>query len=195
MKKLTVLLFSLLLVSCTYTPVTIKELVPVGSTLRLTEPLEIPPNYSFVYIAFGRIAPHKHINSVDIYEPYCEFHLRKKSDQARRVEADTFKITKIVEWEGYVDAPSAIKVASADTIAASGGINIRIGAGDYNDVGPSLIMYATILTLQSDKQPEVKEMVCGHWYDQGKVEPLTLEQFKTAIGKMFVIDTAPALKK
>ena len=188
MKKLTVLLLSLLVVSCTYTPVTIKELLPVGSTLRLTQPLKIPPDRSYVFIQHGKIAPFKNFNSVDIYKPYCEFHLRKKSDQARRIEPDTFKVTKIVEWEGYTEAPNLIKVASADSVLAAGGINIRIGSGDYNDSGPSIIMYATILTLQSDRQPEVKEMVCGHWYDQGKVEALTLEQFKTAIGNMFLIE-------
>ena len=84
MKKLTILLFSLFIVSCTYTPVTVKDLLPVGSNLRLTQSIEIPPNRSFVYIAFGKIAPLKSFNTVDIYEPYCEFYLRKSADQARR---------------------------------------------------------------------------------------------------------------
>jgi len=48
--------------------------------------------------------------------------------------------------------------------------------------------------LHSDRQPAVKELVCGHWDEQGIVEPLTLTEMKTALGDLMTIDVVASDK-
>ena len=195
MKRLGLLFFLMLLSACAGislkgVPVTIKELLPVGSTLQLTRPLAIPAGHASVYIAHGEVVPFKPYNTVNIYKPYCQFHLHKVSQQARLVRPDSFRVTKVVEWEDYHGESGAIRYASLDTadLRIHGGIGIGMGLGMLDDAAPSTVMYATIISLQSEKQPEVKELVCGHWDTLGVVEPLTLEEMKSALGELFVIE-------
>jgi hypothetical protein len=193
MKKIPVLFLALLISSCNvslvYKPETIKELLPVGTKLRLTQTLIIPAERAMIYIANGKVVPLKNFNTVDVYEPYCMFYLHNGSNQPRQIEPDQFDVIRVVEWEGYHGNTSQIKLASIDdsNIRLSGLFN-GIASSDI-DAGPSIIMYATILRLHSAKQPEVKELVCGHWDHQGTVEPLTLQEMKVALGDLVVIAT------
>ena len=188
MNKLLLLLLVISTTSCNlsmqHESVSIKELLPVGSMLNLTRNLTIPAGRSYIYLAEGKVARLKNFNTVDIYEPYCMFHLKQEADYAREIKPDQFEITKIVEWERDYASRNFMKVSS-NSYSAYGFINMAGG----NDGGPSIVMYATILSLHSVSQPEVKEMVCGHWDDQHKIEPLTLEEMKTALGNLIVIKT------
>lgn len=170
----------------TSVPVTIKERLPVGSILNLTltQPLDIPINRSFIYIANGKVALLKNFNTVDVYEPYCMFRLHKEVTQAHLVLPDQFEVTKIIEWEGYYSINDYRKFAHK--IIRSGGL-IKAGFVNDNESGSNIIRYATILSLYSNKQPDVKELVCGHWDEQSLVEPLTLEEMKTALGSLITI--------
>jgi len=194
MPRLCLLLFiSSLVSSCSlppYNPNSVKNLVRVGSSLRSLQPIEIPAGKRYVYIAGGKIMPFKNYNTVDIYKPYCEFTLREATDEAREVQPDKFVITKIVEWENYYSKRNGMMYAAAGgpNVDIRTGAQTRIGIGMWESDGPSLIMYATIISLRSDNQPQVKEMVCGHWDEAGKVEAITLEQLKSALGQLFVIE-------
>jgi len=176
---LLVLLTSFSNLSLAYEPVTIKNLLPVGSTLHLTQALEIPKDRLYIYISHGKVAPIKNYNTVDIYQPYCMFYLYEETSQARQILPDQFKITKVVEWEGYYSR------LNSPYLRVSGLNKMRMVIDD--DEGSSTIMHATILSLRSDKQPEVKQLVCGHWDDQTLVEPLTLEEMKSALGDLILI--------
>lgn len=188
MKKILILLVFFLNSSCSvsldYKRVTIKDLLPVGSTLRLNNALNIPAERSFIYIAMGKVAPLKNYNTVDIYEPYCTFHLYDESSQARQVKADLFEVTRIVEWERDFGRINYKNMVYANNLAGS------FMKTSPNGGGPSIVMYATIISLRSVTQPEVKEMVCGHWNDPHESEPLTFEEMKSALGELITIDSA-----
>ena len=192
MKPIALLLLVFLTSSCglplVYEPVTIKELLPVGSTLRLTQALEIPAGHSYVYIAHGKVAPFKAYNSVNIYSPHCMFRLNKVSSEERQVMPDQFVVTKVVEWEDYHGQLDNMKPASIDLADKRVPGFIRTELAVKDDAGPSNVMYATIMSLHSDRQPEVKELVCGHWDDLGVVEPLTLKEMEFALGDLIIID-------
>ena len=199
MKKLAILFSFLFLTSCAgvslkYKPVSIKELVPVGSTVRLTEAIEVPANRAYVYIANGKVMPYKNYNTVDVRKPYCRFGFAKPDPSARQIQPDTFRITKIVEWEDYhgkLGNPQWARLDLADVNIRGG---FQFGVLDFNDGGPSIIMYATIMTLHSDRQPGVTELVCGHWDEQGIVEPLKLSEMKTALGSLIEVDVVGSNK-
>lgn len=199
MKKLAIIFSFLFLASCAgvslkYKPVSIKELVPVGSTARLTETIEIPANRAYVYIANGKVMPYKNYNTVDVRKPYCRIGFAKPDPGARQIQPDTFRITKIVEREDYhgkLGSPQWARLDRADVNIQGG---FHFGVLDFNDGGPSIIMYATIMTLHSDRQPGVTELVCGHWDEQGTVEPLKLSEMKTALGNLIVVDVVSSNK-
>lgn len=189
MKKVTLFMLVLFTTSCNlsrfHTPVTIKELLPPGSILRLTQIVEIPADRSFIYIANGQVMPLKNYNTVDIYRPYCMFRLYKEASQPRQVMPGQFDVTKIVEWNAYYGDLNTRKFTNA---ASNKHRFIKSGSVNYDDAGPSTVMYATIISLRSDKQPEVKELVCGHWDYFGIVEPLTLQEMKIALGDLIRIE-------
>ena len=194
MNKILVLFVALLISSCSlsqdYKRVSVKELLPVGSTLRLTQTIEMPADRSFIYIAHGKVAPLNNYKTVDIYSPYCTLHVYKESSHARQIMPDQFEITKIDEWEtsfGRLDFKN-------NTYANNHSGNFVKVTNNGNDGGPSILFYATILSLRSAKQPDVKELVCGHWNDPSEIEPLTLEEMKSALGDLLPIVIADNIK-
>lgn len=177
-------------ISVVQPPVTIKELLPVGAVLQLTTTLTIPANRSYMYIAEGKVAPLKNYNTVDIYEPYCMIGFEKESPLARYIMPDTFKITRIIEREGYYSSNDS------KTIEFSLNRKVRLikTIGSLSDdSAPSNIMYATIISLYSDNQPEVKKIVCGHWDEPHLVEPLALKEMKRALGELIVINRSTGM--
>ncbi|MBD3671092.1 MAG: hypothetical protein HUJ29_09995 [Gammaproteobacteria bacterium] len=190
MRTLTSLLILMLTTACglipPQAPVTVKELLPVGATLQLTRTVEVPAGRRFVYIQHGVTVPFKPYNSVNIYVPYCQLMLEESASQTHPIEADRFRVTGVVEYEDYVGRRlHGEQYASLDLADAR--FSGFLGLGGSTDGGPGIIMYATIIGLESVRQPEVKEMVCGHWDDYGVVKPLTLEEFKSALGDLVVI--------
>ena len=190
MNKIIILFVALLISSCSlsldYKLVSVKELLPVGSTLRLTQTIEMPADRSFIYIANGKVAPLNNYKTVNIYEPYCTLHVYKETTYARQIIPNQFEITKIVEWErdfGRLDYKNNTHANNR----TAGFIKVK-SSGD--DGGASIVFYATILSLHSANQPDVKELVCGHWNDPAELEPLTLEEMKSALGDLLPIVSA-----
>ena len=186
MKKVVVLLFFLLISACsmpvTIPLVSIKDTLPVGSILQLTQTIVIPADRLYMYIADGELKKLKNYNTVNIYLPYCTIHLHNESSQAHQILPDDFEVTKIVEWERnfgsiFNNKNGVIKRRNGRFIKTS----------KKNDQAPSILMHATILSLRSTKQPEVKELVCGHWDEPSEIEPLTLKEMKSALGGLMII--------
>ncbi|MFV1998380.1 MAG: hypothetical protein ACC641_10260 [Acidiferrobacterales bacterium] len=156
--------------------------IPVGSTLTLNQALTIPADYASIYLFRGKVSTYR---NVDIYYPHCQFWLDKVGKQVRTISPDTFVITKINDWEDYTFRKT-LHFADARLFGSagfSGGLSVGVGG----DGGPSIIKYATILSLRSDSQPEVKEIVCSHWGDRGDVEAVTIKETRDALGSVFTL--------
>ena len=183
MNKVITLFLLLSTVSCSLpqvkNPMNVKALLPVGSTLRLTKKIIIPEDRSFIYIANGKVAPLKNYNTVDIYEPHCMLYVNKEASYKQEILPDEFEITNIIEWERDF---SKLNIRNATTSRI-----IKVGYAS-DDGGPSIVMYATIISLHSVKQTNVKQIVCGHWNDPHEIEPLTLEEMKSALGDLILIN-------
>lgn len=187
MKKIILLIFIISTTSCSIlqikNPQNVKELLPIGSILHLTKKIIIPKDRFFIYIANGNVIPLKKYNTVNIYEPHCMLYLNKEASFQRKVLVDDFKVTKIIELERSFSKLDVMNMAKIDQEKSS---FVKTGfPGD--DGGPSIVMYATILSLHSDKQPDVEQLVCGHWNDPFQIEPLTLEEMKSALGDLILI--------
>lgn len=167
-----------------YKPTSIKELMPVRSTLNLTQVIEIPAERSYVYIQSGKVMPLRNFNTVNIYYPYCTLHLQNPTTRNHTIMPDQFKVMKIVEWEDYPGASYRGRFMHA---SGKGGFNALRGSS-RDDGGVPTVMYATIMSLSSARQPEVKSLVCGHWDAQNLVEPLSLKELKQALGDLIKIE-------
>ena len=187
MKNFILLISISLIVSCNIQPakeiISIKDRLQVGSSLHLTQELLIPKGRMFIYIANGKVIPIKGYNTFDFYKPYCMFYLQRESSQDITIFPDTFEVTDVLEWEGYYSQSSSVFKNTKNNVSSSGRL-IKV------DDGRGEIMYATILSLFSEKQAEVKKLVCGHWDDHYRIEPLSFEQLKTLLGKIIEIDVA-----
>ena len=193
MKKIIILLSYLLISACNVpvnTPlISVKNTLPVGSILKLTQTIVIPANRSYMYIANGEVKKLKNYNTVDIYQPYCTIHLHKEHSQARKISPDYFKVTKIEEWERDFGS-----ILNNNNRFVKHFRSRFIKTNMSDDQGPSIVMHATILTLHSSTQPNVKELVCGHWNDPHEIEPLTLKEMKSALGKLIIINATKSKK-
>ena len=190
MKKSIAFLSLLLTTSCSIpvnTPLlSIKDRLPIGSTLQLTQTIIIPADRTFMYIANGEVKKLKNYNTVDTYQPYCTIHLHKQSSQTRKIKPGDFEVTKIVEWArdfGYI-------FNNKNKFAKRGHAGFIKTSMNNDSAVPSIVMYATILSLHSTKQPEVEELVCGYWDEPWKDEFLTLKEIESALGRLIVIKPA-----
>jgi len=193
MKTIILLFVSILTTSCSMwpalvVPITIKERVAVGSSIKLNQEIEIPQSRSFIYIQNGNIAPIQNYNTVDIYSPYCMLYINHEARQPYIIKTDRFEITKVIEWEGYHSKRSLYEYAMVNTQPA-GLIKTSLASRSLNIRGGlDSTMYATILSLRSTKQPEVKKMVCGRWDAPTDVTHLTLGELKMALGDLMTIE-------
>jgi hypothetical protein len=183
-----VFLLPFLLAACAYNPPYDENSpdtkVPVGSTLTLTQAITIPAGRRSVYIVRGKIVP---FSAVDIYDPYCQFRVRNIGAHDQIVHPGAFRVRHTKQWDEYSARPSDLRLADS---GIHFGVGIGIG-GAMNDAGPSIISQATILKLESEKQPQVDDMVCQHWGDQGQTPHLTIHQIRHSLAPLFLLRTTP----
>ena len=142
---------------------------PVGAQLQLNSSLTIAANE-----AEARIQDGKHINTywnLDTYYANCTIELRDLANVERTIEPDTFTITGVIQDTENVMLHTPTIVASA-------------GSGDG---GPPLVDYMTIMTLHSDKQPDVTKMSCQNWNEANDGEHLSIVQIRKTLGDLFTL--------
>ncbi len=182
MKKTTLLSINLLLLSaCQFPPpanepITVVQAIGPGTTLHLNQAITIPADSDHVYIAYGKIPPRRNYNTVDMYDPYCIIRIDEDTPRPFTIRPGLFEITHIEEYMNYYGGLGFRHTAN------------RPSASIYLANGLGTKMYATIITLRSATQPEVKELECGHWDDYSVLEPITFEDLKTIFGRIFRIE-------
>ena len=144
--------------------------LPVGSTLVLLKDVSVPADSASIYLQGGRILP---FGGVDLYHPHCKFELRTLKPTPQRVHADTFVIIKVRRESDYA------RYAPVQWLAGRGIIFVSDGASPQ--------MYATLIYLRSDAQPDVSMLTCGHWEDPVDAEHLTIGQICRALGDVFTL--------
>ncbi len=144
--------------------------IPAGSILVLNETITIPAERTSVYLQNGKIL---HYSMVDPYYPHCQFDVRTIKDTSQIVSRDKFIIYKVGHWTSAID--NGIKR-----------VGLRILSSGGNGLSPQT--YATILYLQSDRQPDVLTMTCQHWEDPVDAEFLTIKQIRRTLGSVFTLE-------
>jgi hypothetical protein len=168
--RIPVLLSCLLLTACASWPgyryPTGPTPVPRVTSVTLNRPFTIRADRASEYLQDGKIMPYRKISE---YYPHCIFELRLPADKARTVQPDTFTVTAIrrdrfMAW------------ATGRQFAADSG-------GDYN-----MVMSSTVLSLHSDRQPEVFRLTCQELDEPFRVHHVTLVEMQQALGNIITLN-------
>ncbi len=118
--------------------------VPVDSILVLSRPVTIPAKTEHVFFQNNKLTP---IRDVNRYLPYCEIQVSAARSSAQTIEPDEFVIFKVYQLNKF--------------LLAKGGF---INAGMRDDSGgEDFEVVATVMELYSERQPEVRRLLCASW--------------------------------
>ncbi len=171
MRQLLVPLLSLPLLACQSAALVDESLPPAGSRLVLKQELVIPAGTAHVTLQGGRVAGGNDINR---YHPYCQIEVRKVSDRPQKLSPDEFLIRR-----AYLETNTA----------QTGGFQQVAGRIGFSNGSPTFLIYRTVFNLSSNRQPEVRWMVCEHWSDPAQGRNLSLNEIRIALGEIVALVT------
>lgn len=145
---------------------------PVGATPRpdltsvtLNHPLTIRPDRASEHVQYGEVKPYDKISE---YYPHCIFELRTLSESARTVQPETFTVTGI----------------HRDRFTASmAGVMLASDGGD----GYNMVMSSTVLSLHSDRQPDVFRLTCQQQDEPFRMHHLTVAEMQKTLGGLLTL--------
>lgn len=143
--------------------------IPVGSSLTLNQDIIIPAGQARTLIQYGKMVAKR--NQIDQYYPWCEFEVRTLNEEDQVIQPDQFRISRLSKEFRY-SSRSIMYASLADN--------------DYS----RLIGYATVMYLQSDKQPDVYRMTCLYWTDDNLDDHLSKNQISDTMGQVFSLEIA-----
>jgi len=117
-----------------------------GYRLILNQQVRVPAERTRVFIQGGRVTG----TAFDSYEVSCNLEVRKLADHERRIEPDTFVVTRVQEFfEEVADTGwRPVQLASLEL------------AGAAFDSSPADIFRGWHFWLHSDRQPDVMRLTC-----------------------------------
>jgi hypothetical protein len=170
MRLLSFLLFPLLLVACAagtgYRYPVGPTPLPVLSTVTLHQPIQIRAERASEYIQDSEVRPY---NTISEYYPHCIFELRTVADTTRTVSPETFMVTGI-RRDRFMAGFRRLMVADN-------------GGGDYNPV-----MSTTVISLHSDRQPDVFRLSCKQLDEPYLARHVSLEQMRKTLGDLLTLE-------
>ncbi|MCW8963272.1 MAG: hypothetical protein OQL16_05695 [Gammaproteobacteria bacterium] len=155
--------------------------ISVNSSISLQQPLTIRPRHTQVFLQDGAaIYRHGWLSGYDQYYPFCYFEVADIADSEQTISEDTFTITRVYRDE--------TDIVQARPTRLTG----QIMVGDDAVGGIRMIVKTTVMRLSSDKQPEVKMLVCGGGFDHEPFAELpTVDEIRHTLGDIARLDLAP----
>jgi hypothetical protein len=150
--------------------------IPVGSTVILNQPLEIPRYHARVFIQDGRVVSKSGLNQ---YYPHCNFEVRTVSDGAARIESDRFLVTGIrLDEVQVVRRPGPLLMAS-----------LVLVDGGEDGGGPPPTSRLVHYRLHSERQPDVMRLTChGGMAEQWEVAYPSLAEIREVLGGIVTLE-------
>jgi hypothetical protein len=142
------------------------NLPPVGSTLVLKKPITVPAGETRIFLQHGKLYRKA---DFDRYEASCSLELRKLADQPRRIEPDSFLVSRVQRLTQEVvqtgqPRRGLLKVA-------------------WDEGGKPMVVRGYHLWLGSARQPDVMRMTCrGYFNDINRADPPSLNDVIRSLG-------------
>lgn len=122
--------------------------IPVGSTVILNQPLDIPRYHARVFIQDGRVVSKARVN---LYYPHCNFEVATVSDGSARIEPDRFLVTGIrLDEVQVVRRTGPLQTASL----------VVLVDGGEDGGGPPPTSRLVHYRLHAERQPDVMRLTC-----------------------------------
>jgi len=158
--------------------------IPVNSSISLQQSLTIRPRHTQVFLQDGTAIYSRGwvslLSGYDQYYPFCYFEVADISDSEQTISGDTFIITRVYRDETDIVQARPTRLTS------------QIMVGDDAVGGFRMIVKTTVMRLSSDKQPEVKMLVCGGGFGHEPfVELPTVDEIRHTLGDIARLDLAP----
>jgi hypothetical protein len=182
MKHIVPLIFTVTLVACQ--PAFINGVpneaspyftVPVDSKLVLRQAVTAPAGEANIYFQRGRVA---RWNEVNIYGAYCVLKLAVKRDVPQTINPDEFIVRNVSQerrfYLGYAPLPPSIHVAA---LGARSIADIDTQGSDGYEI------LATVMQLQSTRQPDVSQLACADWSIPQGLHPITVSKIRQTLGE------------
>lgn len=135
--------------------------VPIrNGTFELLREIIIRPGRTRTYLQDGAI-----VASVNEFQPHCQFEVNSIRETPQTVRADVFTITSVSTRTDRIVQAAPVQVAALDSPTALGFLGI------FNWDEPRQ-MHAYIFRLHSEKQPDVRALICGGAFDDPIVADL-----------------------
>ena len=151
--------------------------IPVGSVLKLNQPLTIPARRARTGVQFGKAAI-----GVDQWQPYCEFLVNTIAKTATTLPAGDYRITKVRRAEipyAGVKPGSGKMVASSSESAAW---PTQVSGAGYS------WLYKTTFSLESDVHPDIRQLECGNVFGTGyEARHITIREFEILAGDVMTL--------
>ncbi len=145
--------------------------VPIDSTVVLRRDLEVSSRSDRIFFQDGTIVPLREVNR---YLPYCFLKLDIWKETPQRVAPDTFTVRRVYDEMRYQLAVHGIRLAQLD----------RSGT-DYQVV-------AKVHELASERQPDVRDLVCAAWGLPQDMSRVTIKLMREQLGDYFDLQLALA---
>jgi hypothetical protein len=153
--------------------------IPVGSTVILNQPLDVPRYHARVFIQDGRVVSKTGMN---IYYPHCNFETSSVSDGTARIEPDRFLVTGIrLDEVEVVRRPGPVLMAS-----------LVLVDGGEDGGGPPPTSRLVHYRLHSERQPDVMRLTChGGMAEAWEVAYPSLAEIREVLGGIVTLEMQP----
>jgi hypothetical protein len=127
--------------------------VPIQTgTFELHKDVTIRAGRTRAYLQDGAIVP-----GVNEFRPHCQLDVNTLQDVPRTIKPDQFNITRISMRTDEIVQASPLRLAALG--------DIGLAASDAFDGGLTRRMYVYLFFLHSDRQPDVRVLICGGAFD------------------------------
>ena len=143
--------------------------MPIESRVVLKQELEIPTRSDRVFFQGGKIVP---IRQVNRYLPYCHLEMDVWKERPQRVDPDSFVVRRVYDELRFQLAVHHVRLAQLDR-----------GGNDFQ-------VLAKVHELASERQPEVRFLVCADWGPIPDSERVTISTMREQLGGYFELQLA-----
>jgi len=147
------------------------DVPPTGSRLVLKQALTIPAHNAGVSLQGGRVVSDKDVNQ---YHPHCRLEVHEVRETTQTVTPDEFVVRRAYQDSQMVALPGLMKA----------GLRVTSGMRYY--------VFRTTLDLRSERQPQVRWLVCQQWGEQALGQHVTLREIRATLGEMITLQLPPS---
>ena len=141
-----------------------------AGTFELHREIAIRGGRTRAYLQGGAV-----VAGVNEFRPHCQLEINTLKDTPRKVDPDTFAITRVsLRTDQVVQAAPRLLAARDDS---------RLAHFNHDDGGEIRRMYVYLFSLHSDRQPDVRALICGGAFDSPWLaERPTLQEIAESLG-------------